>query len=405
VTTKRDLFPEQVANRSIETRLRRSFAATCILGLVGFGLYGAWLTRGHVGNILGALVATLLPATAYTLGYFHRLPEALGAMQATQKRTLWQRWSDFARLSAFFAICLTLLWGIDIKDDLFSRNLLGKQWSDAINILLGVLLTTSLMAACVVASEEYLARTMDRGNTAGISGWRSSARRLVGSWGAAILKPLRAKRSLSLGSVLALASLFLNSTAEFGCGTIPHKGYEIVSGKAAWVTAQSVEQADKLQAVVAQAGRWMYSLGLVLALVVLAAVLAGSAGDALRRSRAIMVLAGSLAVFFLCDYTLAWVYLADTVVPKKLTFAVRAAVWIVPISLWLWRARGDAKSWDRTRLAVTVLYLPIFFASFFLLVGLFSLGLEDILGYISLLVGMLLIWWGLVQSQWEAYKP
>lgn len=376
----------------VQSLLRRFFAVACILALVGIGVYGAWLARPDVRNILTYLAATLTPATAYTFGYFRCLPGALGAVRITQERTPWQQWSDFARLSAFVAICLALTWVFVLP-----KTLSSGHRGDGIRVLLGVFLVTSLMAGCVVASEEYLAGTMARGAAMGGSGWRASARRLVGRWGAGLVKPLRAKRSLSLGSGLALASLILDTTVQFGCnGSIPHRGYEIVSGRAAWVTAESVNAAA-LRVIVAQAGRWAYVLGLVISVATLAAVLAGSAGDALRRSRPLMVGMGGLGLFFICDYTFAWARFVGEIVPEGPTFAIWMVLWLLPVALWLGRARGDPRRWEHTRLAVMILYLPIFFASFYWLVFLAPYAP----GYISFVVAMLLLWWGLVQSQWE----
>lgn len=396
MSSGRDLPANVQTGVVVGSLLRRFFAAACILALAGIGIYCAWLARPDVRNILTILAATLAPATAYTFGYFRCLPDALGTVHAMQERTPWQRWSDFAGLSAFVASCLVALnWGFNLPEAISS----GRP-REGVGIVLGVLVVTSAMAACVVASEEYLAGTMARGNATGGSGWRASARRVVSRWGAALMKPLRAKRSLTLGSVLALASLILNTTVVFGCNEdIPHRGYEIVSGKAVWVTAQSVDGAAALEVIVAQAGRWTYVLGLAISVAILAAVLAGGTGDALRRSRALMVSVGSLALFFICDYTLGWARFG--IVPEELTSAVWTVVWILPIALWLCRARGDARRWEHTRLAVMVFYLPIFFAFFYLLPFLAPYAP----GYISFVIGMLLLWWGLVQSQREVSSP
>jgi len=384
-------IPVEVRVR-VETLLRRTFAAACILGLAGTGVYGAWLARSDVNEVLIFLASTLAPAAAYAFGYFRCLPDALGAPGAAQKGTPWQRWSDYARLSAVVAILITWISWAKIIPTLSPI--------DAVKTLVALFVVTSVMPACVVASEEYLSRTMVRCDAMASTGWRSAAKRLAGQWGARLVKPLRAKRSMTLGSTLALASLFLNTTAEFGCNEIPHKGYEILAGKAVWVTAESAEGAVKV--FVAQAGRCAYLLGIVICLATLAAALAGSAGIAWRRSRSLMVLTGSLALFFVSDYTFAWVRFGG---PNRLVFAVWMVVWGLPVALWMGRARGTQGEWQYTRLAVMVLYLPIFLASLCLLVFLAPIAF----GYISFLIGMLLVWWGLVQSQWEiafcAKKP
>lgn len=392
-TPTQDLAVPAPVGMRVETLLRRTFAAACILGLAGIGVSGAWLARPDVQEILIWLAATLAPATAYAFGYFRCLPDVLGAPTVAQKQTLGQRWSDFARLSAVISICLTVTsWGFGIWSALSS----GRR-ADAIMTLLGILAVTSVMAGCVVASEEYLARTTVRGNAIGGSGWRVAARRLVGRWGARVVKPLGAKRSLTLGSVLALCSLILTTTVQFGCSDIPHRGYEILSGRGAWVTAESAEAAA-LKVIVAQAGRWAYALGLAISVLVLAVVLTGGAGAAARRSRSLEVFMGSLGLFFICDYTFAWARFGSKIMPEGVIFTVQMMVWILPIALWLWRARGAQGGWHHTRLAVMVLYLPIFFASLYWLIFLAS----NALGYIFFVMGMLLVWWGLVQSRGEA---
>jgi hypothetical protein len=367
-------------------------AGASISVLAGIGAYETWKERLDTGSDLLALAATLGPAAAYAFGYFRCLPDVLGAPSSTQSGTLWQRWLDFARLSAVVAVLITWVgWALAIIRE--------PGYPDAVKTAVALLVVTSLMPACVVASEEYLARTMVRGNVTGGTGWRVAARRLAGRWGAVLVKWLSAKRSLATGSTLALASLILNTTLMGTCGGDPRVGYEIISGKAMWITAaQTAGDGTVVQVILAQAGHWAYVLGLLVSVVGLVGVLAGRAGDGLRGSRPLAILSGTVALFGVSDFLLAWEF-SDT--PQGFNLALRLVVWTLPIGLWLWRSRGDPGQFAYTRLAVMVLYLPILFSCLALLPILVS----DLLGYAFFLLGMLLVWWGTAQSQWEVAAP
>jgi len=262
-----------------------------------------------------------------------------------------------------------------------------------------LLVLASLMSACVVASEEYLAGTMICSNGFGGVGWRAAVGRLVGRLGAPPVKLMRAKASLVSGSTLALASLLLTTTFMGGCPDIPQKGFEIVSGKAVWITAAQAVEGDTAKVILAQVGRWSYVVALAVALLALAAVSAGRAGDRLRRSRLMGIVSGTLALFGICDFTFAWIRVwTDSVRFEGANFAVGIVVWLLPIALWLWRARCGGERCAHTRLAVMVLYLPILFFSLAFLISLVPVG------YISFFLGMLLVWWGFVRSQCEGAR-
>jgi hypothetical protein len=76
-------------------------------------------------------------------------------------------------------------------------------------------------------------------------------------------------------------------------------------------------------------------------------------------------------------------------------------MWVAPIAIWLVFARGDEERHNHTRLAVLVYYVPIFLLAFAMLPYFTYLAL----GFGAFIVGMLLVWWGLVQSQWEMAHP
>lgn len=407
MNVREDLSADHPRSASIGKLLRQALAAASICVLAGIGIYIAWQERSSGWeDVLLALAVTLGPATAYAFGYFRCLREALGGSAVGQQGTVWQRWSSFARFSAVVAILMTSIgWAVSLAHSS------GLEVSEAVQAVAALLVLTFLIPACVVASEEYLARRMLRGNGFGGVGWRAAVRRLAGRLGVPPVKLLVAKPSLVSGSTLALASLFLTTTLMSSCGSgDPRKGYEIVSSNALWITAARTVQEDTAKAILAQVGRWSYVAGLAVSLLALAAVLVGPAGDRLRRSRLLGIVSGTLALFGICDFTFAWIRLLSpsgslTSYSRRMEFewadsAVGIVVWLLPIALWLWRARGAGEQWAYTRLAVMVLYLPILFFSLAFLIFLVPSD-GGARGYVSFLVGMLLVWWGFIQSQWE----
>jgi len=90
----------------------------------------------------------------------------------------------------------------------------------------------------------------------------------------------------------------------------------------------------------------------------------------------------------------------DSMVPAVLNFFVLGMLWVLPIALWVWRARGDRPHWDRTRLAVMILYLPVVFAG----LALVPLALILVPSYAFFLLGSVLLAWGFTQSRREAMQ-
>jgi hypothetical protein len=84
-------------------------------------------------------------------------------------------------------------------------------------------------------------------------------------------------------------------------------------------------------------------------------------------------------------------------VPAVLNAAVLGIVWVLPIAIWAWRAQGDGPLWDRTRIAVMILYLPILCAG----LALVPLALILVPAYACFLLGAVLLAWGFTQSRRE----
>jgi len=200
---------------------------------------------------------------------------------------------------------------------------------------------------------------------------------------------LCAKPALVLATGLLLFSLVARMDLFGGYGL------QVISGLQSWPTAEYT-LVDPALAILSQVGRWMYVAALIVALLGLAAVAMRRLGDRLRRSYALVFLSTVIALFAACDLTLGVARL-DSIVPSVLNAAVRGIVWILPIAIWAWRAQGDGPLWDRTRIAVMILYLPILCAG----LALVPLALILVPAYACFLLGAVLLAWGFTQSRRE----
>ena len=384
---------------------RRILAASAILTLAGIGILTAWKAAHPFGleRFLFALVVTLPPAAAYAFAYFRALPEALGAESSPQAGSLLRRWSDFARLTSASAIVITWICWIAIIVKHFRGMVISlKQMPSMVDVfvvgtlttrpdlcVIGALLAAALMTICVVASEEYLVQTMEQMGPSSATGWRTAARRVVGKCGRWLGASLRAKPALVLGSGLLLFSLVARSDLFEGYGL------QVVTGHQSWPTAEYTLVNPTLT-LLCQVGRWIYVAALGIALLGLGAVAMRRLGDRLRRSYALVFLSTVIALFGVCDLTMGVARL-DSMVPAVLNFAVLGVIWLVPIAIWVWRAQGDRVRWDRTRIAVMILYLPVVLAGLALIP--LALILVPIYGFF--LLGSVFLAWGFTQSRRE----
>jgi len=388
-----------------EITWRRLFAASAILILTGIGILTAWRAAHPFGleRFLFALVVTLAPAAAYAYGYFRALPEVLGTENAAERSSLLQRWSDFARLTSAVAIIITwICWAAIVVKHFRGMVISLKQMPSMVDVfvlgalttrpdlcVIGALLAAALMTMCVVATEQYLVQTMEQTGPSPATGWRTAARRIVGKCGRWLGAHLCAKPALVLATGLLLFSLVARMDLFGGYGL------QVISGLQSWPTAEYT-LVDPALAILSQVGRWMYVAALVVALLGLAAVAMRRLGDRLRRSYALVFLSTVIALFAACDLTLGVARL-DSMVPSVLNVAVLGIVWILPIAIWAWRAQGDGPLWDRTRIAVMILYLPILCAG----LALVPLALILVPAYAFFLLGSVLLAWGFTQSRRE----
>lgn len=311
------------------------------------------------------------------------MPDALGGKTIALPAR--QRWSDYARLAAAIAVLATCLAWTPIA--------MGREkptW-----VFLCVPLFTSIMIALVAASEGYLVHTTLQVSSEREESARQFVQRCIGRWGGVVARILGAKRSLFSGAVLVLMTLFLATTTDSCLGN-PRNGYEVLSGKSFWITAEVTLHKGSLQNVVAQVGRASYIVGLAIAILALAAAVAGRAGNSLRRKHVLAVASGTLAVFAVTDNVFGWIRSIE-IMPHWLNVILWTLAWILPVMLWRIRAHGPLMKWEHTRMAVMIFYVPFFF--WFL--ALLPYTTDSAVGYSFFLIGTLLLWWGFVQSGWE----
>jgi hypothetical protein len=361
---------------------RRFMVAAFIFALAGLGIYEASEERELSLRLLDVGVYVGM-AVIYGFGFFWCFPEFLGTTVYMDRRTLWLRWSDFARLAAAFAItivAIAILWGA--IENLGPALAVGS-------LILAIL----FIAASVVASEEYMGRTMERGTEPPSSGWKAVARKQTGHLGS-IVRWLTSRRALLVGGALLLASVLL--PMDLSLFSVPPKGYEILFGAdAKWGTTYSYHQT--LAFLDRHLHNWIYRFDIVLAVGCLIAVLIGRRGDGLRRNRLLARVAGVAALYEVSNKSLFLVGLSESL-PEPLLFAISTVVWIAPVVYWRWRVRGVPRESNQARLTVMVLLLPVFFV----FPGFLSaIGVLGALGYVAAVMGILLLWWGLVQSEWE----
>lgn len=383
--------------------VRRLITGCAILGLAAIGFLAAWEETYpfNLRAFLFALVVTLGPAAAYAYGYFGALPNVLGKKSDVPTGSLVVRWSEFARLTAAFSIVITwAAWGTIIAMHFQEMKISLVPTQSWVNLFIlgtltahpglcaaGALLAAALMAMCVVGSEEYLAQTIGNNIPTTATGWRAVVRRMVGKCGAWLNGHLRSQWALMLGAGLLLLSLF-DDWEVFG-----GPGFDVVSGDIEWPTA-SYTLTGLALAILCSAGRWIYVAALSLALLAVVAVLLGRHGDRLRQSWVLRFLAMFMAVFAVCDLTLGLARLWHNV-PRIVSVAAQGGIWILPIALWVWRARGDQRHWDQTRIATMIFYLPIGFVG----LALAPVALALVPGYALFLYGVVCLAWGFRQSK------
>ncbi len=376
-------------SRSLAHRIKRfcrlSVAAffVAVLVFLGIGNGTELVSRGFRNDGFLVLVSTLGAALVYFLAYFLTLRDILGGSLPAGSASLRDRWSFFARSAA--AVCITLMWLNELGDLFLKRHLV---WT-----FVTLLLSTALIPAWVLATEEYFSLTMaERTSVPEKISLRGNSR-WFGWFGPFLTKYLRGRSSVVLGSALLFASIFLPMELMGSWGQLNRPGREILSGKALEETARTFWY-DFPEYCATLVGRGIYALALVLSLVAVVVVLIGKRGDKISRSRTLLITVAAVALFGIINFTMSWTLFAvfwGWPYPVELTYFVWGTLWILPITVWIWRSRKGGQSWDDTRMAVCVLQLPVVF--FFL--GTLPYQTVD-LGYLLFLFGLQFLWWGLL---------
>jgi hypothetical protein len=241
-----------------------------------------------------------------------------------------------------------------------------------------------------MATDRYLNGVLPAGNKETCSGWRAFVRRTMQSLGAWPVRWLGPSSATLLGGALMLLSLALVVDGDiFGS---EHRGYEVLLNavSSSWGAYSSpiwpMGPARDIRALTA-ACQWLYGLSLLVALFAMVGVGAERLGKILPGKKILAVFAGTVALLEVTET--APIPLVDSL--GKWVVVAWIACWAIPIGIWIAKSKSEG---DPARMAILVFYLPFFMIGFALSV-LFS---YFAFGHGAFLLGMLMLWWGLVQS-------
>jgi hypothetical protein len=357
--------------------------AIVVLGCFGLFFTVSSFLQGEFELGLMALGCLTGSAIIYAFGYLRCLPDVLGGINRDDTRDLKQRWLDFALLTTFIAILVIVC--AYIRAIWENRSYISVAGAVAL-----VVACCWVLPACVVASDKYLSWTMANSEIRSSSGWRARVRQATATWGNWLVKLGGKKPVLAAGGALALLSLFLSLGDVWLTNSA---GYKVVAGRSNW-PIPTLGEVPNLGVIMIQVLRGVYLLGLVVAAVALLGLVPGKLARIIQNSRILAILAAAIALLHISNATLAF----DE---NKSQFVLWILIWALPITLWLRGARGGGENWDRIRIALMVFYLPIFLIGIALMVTFTYLTP----GFGSFVVGMLLVWWGLVQCRHEIAQP
>jgi hypothetical protein len=366
---------------------KQTIAGVGVAALTVLAIYEAVL-RWHNGGVSEGLMMLALfagPAVTYALAYFWCVPEALGGSSSDSQRTLHQCWVDFGLLGSFFASVVILL--------SYARTIY-MNWSyvSLPRAVCLVFVAAWIIPSCVMASEHYLSQAIPVRVTGVSSGWRALVRRMMRCLGAWPVKALGPSSATLFGGVLILMSLaLLVDGSIFGS---EHTGYQILTdtdstswgaySSPIWPMAQEV-----ILPGLAVADRVWYGLSLLVALFALAGVATRRFEKVLPGTRILTAFAGIVALLELTGMATSLV--ADLI--GKWVVVPWLACWAIPIAVWTAKAKAGTDG-DPVRIAILVFYLPVFMIAiaFMVFFSYFAIG------YGAFLLGMLMLWWGLLQT-------
>ena len=207
---------------------------------------------------------------------------------------------------------------------------------------------------------------------------------------------LRPARSLSLGSVLVLASLLLVTSGNFSCESRYYRGYEIISGNAGWLTAEHT--GHFATSVINPAGRVAYGAALICAAVALASVVRAAVKKSkIRLPKEFMTVVGIATVFLFSDLS-TFFFHVDRNVPWQ-SSTLWFSYWVIPLAIYSVYGRSRdprwREHWPVIRMFLAVFYFPLLVFSWFMMLFPISLG---VYGYAAYFVGIQLLWFGAIQA-------
>ena len=219
-------------------------------------------------------------------------------------------------------------------------------------------------------------------------------------WLASALKP---RLSIFSGSTLALLSLFLVTSVQFGCSNTEYRGYQVLTGEASWLTAENMENKYAAHFVIRYTGWALYAVALVIAVSGFG-LLASFHHEKLspRLVKILTVCSAIVALFTISDLVFWFVPFILTDTDNGLgtgtTLVLWYVYWLVPsllgLRLLLERRKQLPGLMPASAVPVlAVLFLPVMFLSF----GILMLIAADAPGFVAFYLGILALWWGHAQ--------
>jgi hypothetical protein len=375
------------------TCLAQLSIAAYLLGILGVTLYmvlTGWRTATTADWVPGALLLFVMPAVVYQMGFFHYIPELLGRTNhAAEARPESARWTSLLLAAQWIFAPLAFVfwaWSAGASEFLSVESLV-------------VYLATGFWVFVAAVICAALRRYVGLRSAGSLVVEKKSAILHPADWLIGHLKP---DIAVPMGAGLVLLSLGLySSLGSWGDGRY---GYEVLTGAAPWITSQQLSGAYELgRQELFWVGRSFYVLGISLAAITAFFWIRGRAHPTyLRRLaprlEAITTLAVLIALFVISDLFFGFLVL-DEKLPARAVHAInvfRVAYWLGPVALWSLRKLLPAlqSRWEQWQGAFIVLYLPLVLANSAVLA---LLTMLRAFGYQAFLLGILLLWWGLLQ--------
>jgi hypothetical protein len=384
------------AAMSTRPPLRQLAAAALILVMIILAADANryWMQEeGKLNSFLLFVTFYFFCAAVYFLGFFCFLPDLLdGVVRVPGTRR--QRWSAWLQWSGL----LTIVWASVIG----YFQLASLSPSDRTTTLLFGIPLMYCAAAVVVALQRYTSALPDTPSSIPDRTLRvpfTSLFRWLGAPAHCLISALKPRVSIPSGSALVLASVLLVTSADFSCGGQSYRGHQILTGEGSWLTAQQIKDADilnltfyrgMLHFVLRLVGWAQYAMAMAVALsgVVVLIFLRGERPSRAVLVRVLAVCSSMAALFTISDLTFFW--FAMSAGHELLLWFI---YWLIPAMLLIERRHRPPK-WQASIIPLlAVLFLPIVFFSF----GVLILLEAAVPGFTGYYLGILALWWGYAQ--------